>query len=64
MKIQVMQGLGALMVILPVILAGVSYADTNTWPPINDFRWIVVLFGLVLLIGGRIIYERERARGD
>ena len=59
-----MQGLGGLMVILPSIFAGVSYADTNTWPPISDFRWIVVLLGLVLLIGGRIIHEREMARRD
>lgn len=64
MKIQVFQGIGGLLVILPSISAGVTYADTNQWPPLSDFRWILVLVGLVLLIGGRILYERELRGGD
>lgn len=64
MKIQVIQGLGALMVVLPGLSAGISYADTNSWPPIGDLRWILVLLGMILLIGGRIMYERELAGRD
>ena len=64
MKIQVIQGLGALLVVIPGLLAGVSYADTNAWPPVSDFRWILVLIGMVLLIGGRVMYEREMAGRD
>lgn len=64
MKAQVLSGLGALMMILPCLSMGISYADTDAWPPLSDIRWVLIIFGVILLVVGRALSERELADRD
>lgn len=53
MKIQLLFGAGLLLVIVPGLLLGVSYADAGRWAPPSDIRWFLILVGVVLLVAGK-----------
>ncbi|MFG1691146.1 hypothetical protein ACGF5M_03140 [Gemmatimonadota bacterium] len=59
MKIEVLSGLGALLMILPCFSMGLSYLDNDSWPPLSDLRWIMIVLGVLLLIVARALYRRE-----
>ena len=59
MKIQVLMGFGMMLFILPAFSMGISFVDVDTWPPFSDFRWLLMALGVVFLIVGRVMYERE-----
>ncbi len=52
MKTQVLFGLALLLVIVPGLLLGVSYADAGKWASPSDIRWILILAGSILLVTG------------
>jgi len=58
MKLQILFGLGTLMVIVPGLLLGVSYADAGTWAPVTDIRWLLILAGLIVLLTGNLMVRR------
>jgi len=53
MKTQVLFGLALLLVIVPGLLLGVSYADAGRWAPPSDIRWFLILAGVVFLVAGK-----------
>ena len=56
-------GIAVLLVVVPGLLLGVSYADEQQWPWITDLRYILILCGLVILIGLRVT-ESVPKRGE
>lgn len=58
-------GVAMLLVVVPGLLLGVSYAEEQQWPRITDLRYILILFGLVVLIGLRVRGSlRRRSRSS
>ena len=63
MKLQALSGLGVLLVVIPGLLIGVSYADQGTWAELNDPRWLLILLGLGLLLVSNLRYRLKGGRG-
>jgi len=61
MKIQILMGLGILLVILPAFSMGISNVDNGTWPILSDLRWVLIVLGVLLLIVGRVLLRRALA---
>jgi hypothetical protein len=61
MRIQVISGIGALIMILSAFSIGLLYLDNGSWPPLSDPRSILVVFGLLALIVASAPAQRELA---
>lgn len=61
MRYQVLSGVGILMVVIPSLLMGVSYADQGTWPGLRDLRWVLILVGLIVLLASNVLHRRAMA---
>lgn len=64
MKTQVISGVGGLLMILSGFSVGLSYLDNDAWPPLGDFRWILVALGVLLIVLARVMHGRETASRD
>lgn len=63
MRFQILSGVGILMVVIPSLLMGVSYADQGTWPGLRDLRWFLILVGLIFLLASNVLHRRGAAEG-
>lgn len=57
-------GLGTLLVVIPSLLIGVSFADELEWPPVSDIRVRLVLLGAALLFFASISLAAARYERD
>jgi len=62
MKSEVVSGIGILMVVLPALSIGASYADSEVWASLTDVRVGLIFVGLVLLLVARIMQRRTEGR--
>lgn len=62
MKSEVVSGIGILMVVLPGLSIGASYADSEVWAPLTDVRFGLIFVGLILLLVARIMQRRTEGR--
>ena len=64
MKMEALSGLGVLLVIVPGLLIGVSYADEGILPGLGDPRWLLILLGLGLMVASNLLYRLRGGRGQ
>jgi len=58
MKLQVLEGIGGLMLILSSFSISISYLDHGSWAAPTDFRWVLVVLGIISMVVANLLSRR------